>query len=274
VRGLGGGGLTMRTDDPPLVHDALIIDEPWISKILRGEKTWELRSRHTTKRGWIGLIRKGSGKVVGIARIIDSLGPMSIDEIRAAESLHRSGSTSETSRYRHAWVLADAVALSSPVDYEHPAGAVIWVTLAQPVVESIGMQLAAARGSHAGAALIRESIAAEAWLNENFKPTREPTLYVAGFKLPHGRELALNRGLKRIQIWVADFQGPMDGVRVLNRLRPGERYSALQPRSSNLKACTPTLAVGHPVYHLDINDVVTLGRVISGIARLPRPSIG
>jgi hypothetical protein len=30
---------------PVLVRDALVIDEPWVMKILRGEKTWELRSR-------------------------------------------------------------------------------------------------------------------------------------------------------------------------------------------------------------------------------------
>jgi ASCH domain len=42
----------------------LIIDEPWISLIVSGEKTWEMRSRNTNVRGRIGLIRKGSKTVI------------------------------------------------------------------------------------------------------------------------------------------------------------------------------------------------------------------
>jgi hypothetical protein len=38
----------------------LVIDEPWISLIISGEKTWEMRSRNTVVRGRIALIRKGS----------------------------------------------------------------------------------------------------------------------------------------------------------------------------------------------------------------------
>jgi len=52
---------------------ALIIDEPWISKILSGEKTLEMRSRHTKIRGRIGLIRKGSGLIVGDVWLDDSI---------------------------------------------------------------------------------------------------------------------------------------------------------------------------------------------------------
>ena len=49
----------------------LIIREPWIGMILAGRKTWEMRSRQTPYRGRIGLIRKGTGMVVGIAEIVD-----------------------------------------------------------------------------------------------------------------------------------------------------------------------------------------------------------
>ena len=48
----------------------LIIDEPFISEILNGSKTWEMRSRHTDRRGLIALIAKGSGAVVGAATLI------------------------------------------------------------------------------------------------------------------------------------------------------------------------------------------------------------
>ena len=43
-----GGGAALR---------ALIIDEPWISKILEGRKTWELRKRNMSIRERISLIR-------------------------------------------------------------------------------------------------------------------------------------------------------------------------------------------------------------------------
>ena len=43
----------------------LIIDEPWISLIVSGQKTWEMRPRDTQVRGRIGLIRKKSKAVIG-----------------------------------------------------------------------------------------------------------------------------------------------------------------------------------------------------------------
>ena len=39
---------------------ALVIDEPWISAILLGVKTWEMRRGVCNLRGPIALIRKGS----------------------------------------------------------------------------------------------------------------------------------------------------------------------------------------------------------------------
>ena len=52
---------------------ALIVDEPWISAILRGEKTWEMRKTGCNLRGSIALIRKGAGHVVGVAEVTDCL---------------------------------------------------------------------------------------------------------------------------------------------------------------------------------------------------------
>ena len=36
----------------------LVIDEPYISQILAGDKTWEMRGSRTGKREVIGLIKK------------------------------------------------------------------------------------------------------------------------------------------------------------------------------------------------------------------------
>ncbi|MBD3625195.1 MAG: ASCH domain-containing protein [Rhodobacteraceae bacterium] len=48
-----------------------IVADPWIDNILEGRKDWEMRSQATSVRGWFGLIRKGSGTVVGLARLVD-----------------------------------------------------------------------------------------------------------------------------------------------------------------------------------------------------------
>jgi hypothetical protein len=42
------------------VMRGLIIREPWISLILSGKKTWEMRSKSCPQRGVIALILKGS----------------------------------------------------------------------------------------------------------------------------------------------------------------------------------------------------------------------
>lgn len=55
---------------------ALAIDQPGTGEILAGRMVWETRSRATLLRGWIGLIREGSGRVVGAARLAGSLAPL------------------------------------------------------------------------------------------------------------------------------------------------------------------------------------------------------
>ena len=59
----------------------LVIDSPWIEKILNGEKTWELRSSATQIRGEVALIKKGSGAVFGLANIRESRGPLTEQEM-------------------------------------------------------------------------------------------------------------------------------------------------------------------------------------------------
>lgn len=121
------------------ITHALIIDEPWISRILAGEKTWELRTTHCHRRGWIGLIRKGSGQVVGIVRLVNSHGELSVRELLANQTRHRVPAEflDARSRYRFAWELAGARALTRAVHYRHPRGAVIWVELAPSVRDAL-----------------------------------------------------------------------------------------------------------------------------------------
>jgi len=122
----------------------LIIDTPPIDNILSGRKTWEMRSTATKQRGPIALIRKGSGRVVGVAEIIDSIGPLSEADLLANHDKHlisedriKSGAVA---KWKHAWVLRNARPLERPVSYIHPSGAVIWVNLGTEEVASIARQ--------------------------------------------------------------------------------------------------------------------------------------
>ncbi|MET4693616.1 hypothetical protein [Endozoicomonas lisbonensis] len=125
---------------------ALIIAEPWIGKILNGEKDWEMRSTHTSISGTVGLIAKGTGTVVGIAEIIGSKGPLSHEDMLG--NVHRHGIPSnmiesgEVAKWNHAWQLGKLKKLSTPVPYQHKNGAVTWVTLGEETQKQLQAELA------------------------------------------------------------------------------------------------------------------------------------
>jgi hypothetical protein len=123
------------------IADALVIADPWVDLILQGRKTWENRGTNTKKRGLIGVVRKGSGLVVGVAELVDVKGPLSLDELRAATDRHCVPPERFNGDYRYktpyAWVLRNAQALRKPVAYSHPSGAVIWVKLSDGVSRAI-----------------------------------------------------------------------------------------------------------------------------------------
>jgi hypothetical protein len=126
------------------ITKALIIDEPWISKILRGEKDWEMRSIQTKHRGLFGLIRKGSGQVVGIANLINVSGKYSNDGLALNIAHHHVGPEiyeNPDYKWRYAWEMADVKLLDEPVAYIHKNGAVTWVTLDTAAVENIARQV-------------------------------------------------------------------------------------------------------------------------------------
>ncbi len=123
----------------------LVVDEPWISMILRGDKQWEMRSQATAIRGLIALIRKGSGAVVGVARVTGCRGPLDIEQLRAHAGQHRvplaEFESGRAAKWTTAWELVDARPLPTPVHYRHPYGAVIWVNLDAGVQAAVEAQL-------------------------------------------------------------------------------------------------------------------------------------
>ena len=59
----------------------LLIRSPWIERILKGERTWEIRGANTHIRGAIALIRSGSGLVVGVGDLVDVIGPLTFSDL-------------------------------------------------------------------------------------------------------------------------------------------------------------------------------------------------
>ena len=126
-----------------MITKALIIDEPWLTKILNGDKDWEMRSTLSKFRGVFGLIRKGSGQVIGIANLKGISGPYNNAELAHHFNHHQVGcdlTSSPDYKWRHAWELSDIKKLAQPVPYVHKNGAVTWVELDDLAVESIAKQ--------------------------------------------------------------------------------------------------------------------------------------
>lgn len=128
-----------------IIEKALVIREPWIDLILSGQKTWEMRGQRPAFRGWLGLIRKGSGHVSCIARLVEVGHPLTEDEMIAAfeqhripESMIRSG---EVAKWTTPWKLADIRVLHRPVPYRHPNGAITLFSLDPAVSAAITAQL-------------------------------------------------------------------------------------------------------------------------------------
>ena len=113
-------------EDVQLSH-GLLIREPWLSLILSGRKTWEIRGTNTTRRGRIGLIRSGSLTVVGYCDLTAVLGPLRLEELLVTEDKHRVdpallGQTGLPYRNTFAWVLENPGA----VRYTETLQAPVW----------------------------------------------------------------------------------------------------------------------------------------------------
>lgn len=110
----------------------LIIRQPWIEHILAGRKTWELRGGSCKINEPIALIEGGSGKVVGVAHCAGAIGPLSRSQrVMAARIGHILPEEVDEEMYAevYAWPMENITRLPAPVPYEHPSGAVKWVTL-------------------------------------------------------------------------------------------------------------------------------------------------
>lgn len=113
----------------PFTYDrALIIKREWLSRIFDFGKVWEMRSRNTKIRGKIHLIESGSGLVVGECTLVDSI-KVKPEMAAANKHCHHVDDLPLLEKWCYAWVIQDAKRYETPIPYDHPMGAVIWVSL-------------------------------------------------------------------------------------------------------------------------------------------------
>jgi hypothetical protein len=125
---------------------ALLIRRPWIDMILDGTKTWEIRGSRVLIDGpeEIALTPSGSGTVIGVCDLVDCIGPLTQNQYRKnakKAGMRPSEATLGWYRQTYAWVMAKPKKLKTPVPYEHPPGAIIWVRLSVGVEKKIKAQL-------------------------------------------------------------------------------------------------------------------------------------
>jgi hypothetical protein len=125
---------------------ALLVREPYVSLLLTRRKRWELRGLPTKIRGRIGLIRSGSGLIVGECEIVDCVGPLNLETLKRTSNLtnnERLEIAAEGLPYVHkdrvssktfAWVIERPIIYRTPLHYKHPSGAIIFVNLTKPGV--------------------------------------------------------------------------------------------------------------------------------------------
>jgi hypothetical protein len=135
----------MNENEACTVLNGLLIRAPWINLILEGSKTWEIRGTRTGKRGRIALIQSGTGTVIGVAELVDALGPLTLSDLVANASKagfdKRDRVLNLPYQRTFAWVLQRPHRLRQPVPYAHPYGAVIWVSLAHSVERDVLEQI-------------------------------------------------------------------------------------------------------------------------------------
>ena len=88
---------------------ALIVKDPWATEIVKGLKPIEYRNRPTNIRERIGIIKAGTGCVIGEVNLV--------------------GCVWMRSKLTYGWHLTMPVEYKRPKPYKHPRGAQVWVKI-------------------------------------------------------------------------------------------------------------------------------------------------
>lgn len=107
----------------------LIIKGEHCENILKGIKTWEMRSKVTNYRGEFGLIISGTKKIFGKANLVR----VSDNRLKTIEHWDEMFEFHQCKEFMPQWpvpwVLQDIVRFDKPIPYKHKNGCVTWVNL-------------------------------------------------------------------------------------------------------------------------------------------------
>lgn len=117
-----------------MILDCLIVKEKWLNMILDGYKSLEIRGGRTHKRGIIGLIQSGTGEVKGIASLTNcrELNKKDFEQLQGFHQIKDREWEELPYKKVYGWKLEEHRRLKTPVKYNHPRGAVIWVKVDIP----------------------------------------------------------------------------------------------------------------------------------------------
>lgn len=123
-----------------LMGKGLIIKDPWLEMIFDGLKWWEIRSRPTSIRGEILLIKSRTKCIFGQAMLTDCF-EIPFSEFELHVDKHRVSDLSVIASYQkiYAWVLSNPIRYSTPIPYTHPRGAIIWVNISEEILDPTGI---------------------------------------------------------------------------------------------------------------------------------------
>lgn len=112
----------------------LIIKEPWISLILDGRKSLEIRGQQCCKPAGerIYLAQSGGGGIVlGSAKFQVCMGPLTGSEWQATSARHCvAGKKLPYGCSTHAWQFDMPERFETPVPYHHKPGVIVWAKMA------------------------------------------------------------------------------------------------------------------------------------------------
>lgn len=113
-----------------MTKKGLIVEPFWGNLILNGEKTLECRRNDCHIRGKIYIIYKGTKNIYGECEIVDSF-PVTKENFNEFVVRHRIMCSYEDlpKNYKYFWEIKNAILYDTPIPYNHPKGAQIWVNL-------------------------------------------------------------------------------------------------------------------------------------------------
>jgi len=107
----------------------LIIKGEHCENILKGIKTYEMRSTRTKFRGEFGLIVSGTKKIFGKAELYCVMDQPIDTEGEWHNRYHLHRCKEFMPKWPWAWMLKNIIRFDNPIPYDHKNGQVTWVNL-------------------------------------------------------------------------------------------------------------------------------------------------